>query len=178
MFLSAELLQEVASLWFQAPLVMSSRLRDFALFPASTTETNRMITEKLSAAAESFVALNAAMAAWNAASRVQPTGWSTDGTSSAATGPWAFANSSMRVTSVTSISIAEIDRKSSGGQRDVIALISAPADRSVGGMRTNSAGTQIFSGRSTRAVMFRGSFAKRAAPRNYSGRVTSRSRSR
>lgn len=62
MFLSAELLQEVASLWFQAPLVMSSRLRDFALFPASTTETNRMITEKLSAAAESFVALNAAMA--------------------------------------------------------------------------------------------------------------------
>lgn len=62
MFLSAELLQEVASFWFQAPLVMSSRLRDLVLSSGSATETNRMITEKLSAAAESFVALNAAMA--------------------------------------------------------------------------------------------------------------------
>ncbi|KQV34821.1 MULTISPECIES: hypothetical protein [unclassified Rhizobium] len=62
MFLSAELLQEVASFWFQAPLVISSRLRDFTILPGSAMETNRMITEKLSAAAESFVALNAAMA--------------------------------------------------------------------------------------------------------------------
>jgi hypothetical protein len=62
MFLSAELLQEVASFWFQAPLVMSSRLSNLSLSPGSTAETNRMVTEKLSAAAESFFALNTAMA--------------------------------------------------------------------------------------------------------------------
>ena len=52
MFLSAELLQEVASFWFQAPLVISSRLREFTSLPGSAMETNRMITEMLSAAAE------------------------------------------------------------------------------------------------------------------------------
>jgi hypothetical protein len=61
MFFSAELLQEVASFWFQAPLVMSSRLRDLSISPGSAAETNRMVTEKLSAAAESFVALNTAI---------------------------------------------------------------------------------------------------------------------
>ncbi|MDQ0320703.1 hypothetical protein QO002_002841 [Pararhizobium capsulatum DSM 1112] len=66
MFFSADLLDEFASLWFQAPLVISSRMQDFAAAgmagtPGSVAEASRMFTEKLSAAAESLMALNTAM---------------------------------------------------------------------------------------------------------------------
>ena len=60
MFFSADLLDEFASLWFQAPMVISSRLQDFALSGGSP-EVSRMITEKLSAATESVMAVNVAM---------------------------------------------------------------------------------------------------------------------
>ena len=65
MFFSADLLDEFASLWFQAPMVISSRMQDFALSGGSATgaaEVSRMITEKLSAATESVMAVNMAMA--------------------------------------------------------------------------------------------------------------------
>ncbi len=64
MFFSAYLLDEVASLWFQAPMVISSRMQDIALSGGSqggAAEVSRMITEKLSAATESVMAVNAAM---------------------------------------------------------------------------------------------------------------------
>ncbi len=65
MFFSADLLDEFASLWFQAPMVISSRMQDFALSGGSASgaaEVSRMIIEKLSAATESAMAVNMAMA--------------------------------------------------------------------------------------------------------------------
>jgi hypothetical protein len=64
MFFSADLLDEFASLWFQAPMVISSRLQDFALSggsPSGAAEVSRMITEKFSAATESVMAVGMAM---------------------------------------------------------------------------------------------------------------------
>lgn len=57
---NADLLDEFAVLWFQAPLVMSSRLQDFSLFGGSN-EMGRMVTEKLAAAMESVSAVNVAL---------------------------------------------------------------------------------------------------------------------
>ena len=66
MMFSADLLDEFASLWFQAPMVMSSRLQEMALSGMGqqngTGEIGQMITEKLSATAESVMAINMAMA--------------------------------------------------------------------------------------------------------------------
>lgn len=66
MFFSTDLLDEFASLWFQAPMVISSRMQDFALSgmsgsPGGASEIGQMITEKLSAATESAMAVNMAM---------------------------------------------------------------------------------------------------------------------
>lgn len=66
MFFSSDLLDEFASLWFQAPLVMSSRMQGFAVSGMSgstggAAEASQMLTEKLSAVAESVVAMNTAM---------------------------------------------------------------------------------------------------------------------
>ncbi len=66
MFFSADLLDEFASLWFQAPMVMSSRMQDLAVsgMNGSTggpAEVGQMITEKLSAVVESLMAVNLAM---------------------------------------------------------------------------------------------------------------------
>lgn len=66
MFFSADLLDEVASLWFQAPMVMSSRLQELAASSMSgstggASDIGHMITEKLSATLESVMAVNAAM---------------------------------------------------------------------------------------------------------------------
>lgn len=66
MFFSADLLDEMTSLLFQAPMVMSSRLQDLAVSGMSGStggpaEVGHMITEKLSAAMESVLAVNAAM---------------------------------------------------------------------------------------------------------------------
>ncbi|OJF91950.1 hypothetical protein [Pararhizobium antarcticum] len=66
MFFSADLLDECASLWFQAPMVMSSRLQDLAASSLSGStggpaEVGQMINEKLSAAVESVMAVNMAM---------------------------------------------------------------------------------------------------------------------
>ncbi|WP_436100968.1 hypothetical protein [Pararhizobium sp. LjRoot238] len=58
--MNADLLDEFAVLWFQAPLVMSSRLQDFSLFGGSN-EMGRMVTEKLAAAMESVSAVNVAL---------------------------------------------------------------------------------------------------------------------
>lgn len=57
---NADLIEEFAVLWFQAPLVMSSRLQDFALF-GGTNEMGRMVTEKVAAAFESVSAVNVAL---------------------------------------------------------------------------------------------------------------------
>jgi hypothetical protein len=66
MFFSTDLLDEFASLWFQAPMVMSSRLQDLAVsgLNGSTggpADVGQMINEKLSAAVESIMAVNMAM---------------------------------------------------------------------------------------------------------------------
>jgi hypothetical protein len=66
MFFSADLLDEFASLWFQAPMVISSRMQDLAVSgisgtPGGPAEIGKMITEKLSAATESMMAVNMAM---------------------------------------------------------------------------------------------------------------------
>ncbi len=66
MFFSTDLLDEFASLWFQAPMVMSTRIQDLAVsgMNGSTggpTDVGQMITEKLSAAVESIMAVNMAM---------------------------------------------------------------------------------------------------------------------
>jgi len=66
MFFSADLLDEFTSLWFQAPMVMSSRMQDLAASnmngsTGGTAEVGQMITEKLSAAVESLMAVNMAM---------------------------------------------------------------------------------------------------------------------
>ncbi|HTO32453.1 MAG TPA: hypothetical protein VL202_14950 [Pararhizobium sp.] len=65
MFFSADLLTEFASLWFQAPMVMSSRMQDLAVSgmsgSAGQAEVGQMITEKLSAVVESATAINFAL---------------------------------------------------------------------------------------------------------------------
>ncbi|WEZ83187.1 hypothetical protein P6U16_20350 [Rhizobium sp. 32-5/1] len=66
MFFSADLLDEFASLWFQAPMVVSSRMQDLAISgmngsTGGAAEIGQMITEKLSAAMESVMAVNTAM---------------------------------------------------------------------------------------------------------------------
>lgn len=66
MFFSVDLLTEFASLWFQAPMVMSSRMQDLAVSgmsgsSAGPAEVGQMITEKLSAVVESAMAVNLAM---------------------------------------------------------------------------------------------------------------------
>ncbi|OBZ93989.1 hypothetical protein ADU59_19505 [Pararhizobium polonicum] len=66
MFFSADLLAEFTSLWFQAPMVMSSRMQGLAAsgMNGSTggpAEIGQMITEKLSATVESVMAVNMAM---------------------------------------------------------------------------------------------------------------------
>jgi len=60
---NADLIDEFAVLWFQAPLVMSSRLQDFALSGVfgGSNEMGRMVTEKLAAAMESVSAVNVAL---------------------------------------------------------------------------------------------------------------------
>ncbi len=64
MTVNADLIAEFASLWFQAPMVMSSRMKELAASPmAGGVELNRMITEKLAAALESVMAVNVAMVA-------------------------------------------------------------------------------------------------------------------
>jgi len=66
MFFSADLLDEFASLWLQAPMVMSSRMQDLVVSgmngsTGGATEVGQMFTEKLSAAMESVMAVNTAM---------------------------------------------------------------------------------------------------------------------
>jgi hypothetical protein len=60
---NADLIEEFAVLWFQAPLVMSSRLQDFALSGVfgGSNEMSRMVTEKVAAAMESVSAVNTAL---------------------------------------------------------------------------------------------------------------------
>jgi hypothetical protein len=59
--------RDLASLWFEAPMVIAMRMQaaGIALMTGSTTqaaEFSRMVTEKISASAESAIALNHAMA--------------------------------------------------------------------------------------------------------------------
>lgn len=61
--LNTDLIDEFAVLWFQAPLVVSSRLQDLAVsgLLGSSGEMGRMVTEKLAAAMESVSAVNVAL---------------------------------------------------------------------------------------------------------------------
>lgn len=61
--MNADLIDEFAVLWFQSPLVMSTRLQDFALSGlfGGSSEMGRMVTEKLAAAMESVSAVNVAL---------------------------------------------------------------------------------------------------------------------
>lgn len=64
MIYSRELAEQLAVLWFQAPMVIAQRLQDMALSGGSargSAEMNRMVDEKMAASAESAVALGAAM---------------------------------------------------------------------------------------------------------------------
>jgi hypothetical protein len=60
---NADLIEEFAVLLFQAPLVVSSRMQDFAFSGAfgGSSEMGRMVTEKLAAAMESVSAVNVAL---------------------------------------------------------------------------------------------------------------------
>ncbi|MGV1788967.1 hypothetical protein [Rhizobium sp. A37_96] len=69
---SRKLSDDLATLWIQAPMVMGMRMSQMWMTAltggrVNTTEFNRMITEKVAAAGESFIAANMAMAEQNIA---------------------------------------------------------------------------------------------------------------